>query len=540
MRMANIKRGVVMEFMKNQISSIKENILGYKHYKAIILGIVLSGILAHGEFLFEKKAVHDEIYAMFGTGISLTGGRWMLFLLGKLTSELFGDGLYSLTMINSCLAFICVACAVIIVSVLYKIESDILIFLMTTLAITIPAMTSALGFTYGVPYSMFGMLLAVCGSFVLCRKDEKNLSSQTIINSFIGILLVTCSIGVGQNLLGMSAAIILGYWSLSLVNDTRQYSWIQFIKDGLYYLFVLVASLVGYLVANSIMLKLTHCELSTYQGINNYGIGSINDYLNRLIHIYKEFFVPTQSTVSSYTGILKPIYELVVVIFAIYVIWTTVDLMKTDKARAMMHLIVIAVFPVAENLISLIVDPRETHLEALVYFPQICFFFLVAGLISLCEVKSTERRKSGLKKCAVVMLSIMVLANIRYDNICYMYADIEQNHAISYMQTLADRIQSMDGYTDQLPVVYINEYDKTVPQNSYKEQFADNYIVAPYGLDWINNYIWQKFMSYWVGYEPEVLDFRDSGIRQTVIDEMPNYPNDGSIQIIDDKIIVKF
>lgn len=102
---------------------------------------------------------------MFGTGISLTGGRWMLFLLGKLTSDLFGDGLYSLTLVNSCLAFLCVACSVMIISVLYKSESDILIFLATALAITIPTMTSALGFTYGVSYSMLGVLLAVCGSF---------------------------------------------------------------------------------------------------------------------------------------------------------------------------------------------------------------------------------------------------------------------------------------------------------------------------------------------------------------------------------------
>ena len=110
-------------------------------------------------------------------------------------------------------------------------------------------------------------------------------------------------------------------------------------------------------------------------------------------------------------------------------------------------------------------------------------------------------------------------------------------------------IKGTDGYTDETPVVYINEFNKE-DKSCVNEMMFDNIAISPYDNSnlGINSYNWQIQMYIYTGFPPidPYTGFQVSGqteddykYRPEVV-EMPCYPDCGSIQIIDGALIVKF
>ena len=63
----------------------------------------------------------------------------------------------------------------------------------------------------------------------------------------------------------------------------------------------------------------------------------------------------------------------------------------------------------------------------------------------------------------------------------------------------------------------------------------------PYGgvEGYTNNYRWKEFMLQWCGYSPTLADGKDFADLEEVR-EMPHYPDDGSIRVINGTLIVNF
>ena len=64
----------------------------------------------------------------------------------------------------------------------------------------------------------------------------------------------------------------------------------------------------------------------------------------------------------------------------------------------------------------------------------------------------------------------------------------------------------------------------------------------PYSKDvngYVNDYTWIKFMKQWTGYSPTVIDAA-AFAEIDEVKQMPSYPDDGSIAIINDTVVVKF
>ena len=136
--------------------------------------------------------------------------------------------------------------------------------------------------------------------------------------------------------------------------------------------------------------------------------------------------------------------------------------------------------------------------------------------------------------CVIFLYGILYF---RYDSGCYMDAEIKQKQAIVYFNSLISRIQSIDDYKDDYPVVFVNEAEKKEYGNALEE--CKWTPTNPYDLGIINSYNWRAYMKIWCNYFPETKDATDYIDDDRVV-VMPSYPDDGSICIIDDVIVVKF
>lgn len=129
----------------------------------------------------------------------------------------------------------------------------------------------------------------------------------------------------------------------------------------------------------------------------------------------------------------------------------------------------------------------------------------------------------------------------RYDNKCYLKASYVQAEAISYFTTLVTRIKSTEGYKDEYPVLYVNPGNISDLSLEKQEHFSEIRNDPYWDLDrYVNDFAWIRFMGVWCGYAPKysIIETKDC-MEQQILD-MASYPDDGSIKVIDETVVVKF
>ena len=143
------------------------------------------------------------------------------------------------------------------------------------------------------------------------------------------------------------------------------------------------------------------------------------------------------------------------------------------------------------------------------------------------------------RKAVAVVLLVMVVGNIYFDNTCYLKAEMEQQQAISSMTVLVSRIKSVEGYKDTLPVcfVFTGKQDKTMPAG---DDFFDVDLVS---FDKIiphhNRRNLRNILEHWCAFKPKYVNQKNFKNLDEV-KAMPDYPDDGSIRIIDDTVVIKW
>ena len=128
---------------------------------------------------------------------------------------------------------------------------------------------------------------------------------------------------------------------------------------------------------------------------------------------------------------------------------------------------------------------------------------------------------------------------IRYSNASWTKAYLVDEREMAYFTNLIGRIQSIEGYSEDLKIAYIGRYDKSLET---VELTSDLRLYSGQDTN-INDYSSNIYLQQFCGFNQETLDDSESNDlyrNSKEIQSMPNYPNDGSIKIIDGVIVVKF
>lgn len=77
-----------------------------------------------------------------------------------------------------------------------------------------------------------------------------------------------------------------------------------------------------------------------------------------------------------------------------------------------------------------------------------------------------------------------------------------QTQALSYYTALISEIKNTLGYTDEAPVVFVNEFEKKDKSFIGTDSRFDEISLTPYCEDsLINDYNWRDFMRQWCGFD---------------------------------------
>ena len=132
---------------------------------------------------------------------------------------------------------------------------------------------------------------------------------------------------------------------------------------------------------------------------------------------------------------------------------------------------------------------------------------------------------------------------IRFDNQCYMKETFQKQQAITFFTNLASRIRSAPGYSAETPVRFMNEWNIKDP-TLYEIEELDFIKLPPYNstiTEYLNAYSWAKFMERWCGFCPVYYwDPENDPADWPETQEMPHYPDDGSVRLINGVLTVNF
>lgn len=505
-------------------------------YKEIFIITFLWGILTHGIMFFNKFSFFDELHYMFGVGHTYPLGRWMLGIMEAISRFLFGSPLFSLPVLNGGLSLACIAASVCVIVKVLEIESKWSIVAISGIMVTFPTITCMFGYMYTAPYYMIGFLLGVTGVGIVCS------GKKTWYGVLAGSTLFACAIGVYQAFIPFMLCLVLFYLMNRILKE-RIGTWKELLKDSMYLASFCGLALAIYSVVLKIFLKCLNLQLSGYKGANQDGLllSDLEEYKWRIILAYQEFLHPSEEPEHKFWNLypwnMEKIYYILLVLIAVISVCFLFRLCKGRLKNAIWFAFLLLLLPFGTNFIFIMVDRWSVY--ALTNYGQVMIF-----VFFIWQMENMKFLKLKWNKWVYGMgIALMLFSGIsysRYANVCYLNAELMRNQMISYYSTLITRIQSLDGYTDELPVAFLNGGQKESLNWPQMEEFEEIAIECYRWNGTINDNSWVRFMEYYCGYQPETINDVTIYEENSQVKSMPSYPDDGGIQIIDGVIVVKF
>ena len=392
-----------------------------------------------------------------------------------------------------------------------------------------PMITALFAYMFTSHPYLIGLLMMTISACLICEKTRW-------WTKFAGICIGGAGVGIYQAFLPFWVSTILFFYIKETAEGEDTIS--VLIRRALVLLFCIAGVMLVYTAGNRFFLYKYRVELSAYQGIAQMGKMSFSMLLHRLGRAYREFFSPTREVFGDmYPGTLHAIYYLMLGIGCLLTLRMVIRIWKKSRGKAVLLVLLFALVPLGSNLIYLMVE-EEVH--ALMTYGQVMVFVLFVWLFDRLDLPSLKLRRVA-SLGAAMLLGMMALMYARYDNQCYLKDALHQQEAISYYTTLITRIKSLPGYKPEMKVLYANETDPEDP-TVYNIDELDFIRINPYwhnSMEYLHCPTWNTFMRVWCG---AVFPWEWDPYLDTLpeVQAMPSYPADGSIQIIDDVVVVKF
>lgn len=510
-----------------------------KILKLVLISVFIWGLIAHGFMFFNKISYHDDANNLYAIGVTVSSGRWMLYLMREIAEVIFGSSLYSIPLFNGLLSLLLLSVITFYIVKLLEINKKIYIVLLSGCLVTFPQITGMFGYMFTAPYYLLGTLLGIMGVYRI--RKEKNRISDYIIAT----VLLACSVGTYQAnisvILSMMVLVLLHDEVAVKTPDTQRYSIKRFILRCIELIVVSFAFMAVYLGMEQLFLILRGETLNEYQNINTFGVTSVSGYINRIVTAYKEFFWPTELSGArqAFPFISNALYKVLILVYIALMILPLTDHKAGYRCTGRIVFLML-VLPLACYFIFVMCDSSSIH--AVMIYGEAMFF---PGIIMLLEhydfdiqSKLISCKKIGIFSAIVLML--INLCYVRYSNTCYLKAEIVQSQFISYANNLIMRIEETEGYEPDMMVAYIGENEK-LTLNSYMDEEMYYISSNPYNFSTaVNDYAWRQTMALWCGFNPYVIDYSSELENNDIVKEMPVYPLNGSIKVVDDILVVKF
>lgn len=487
------------------------------------MAAALSGAVTHLYGLVNVLHNYDDIAQQpkgYGTGV--TSGRWLLSLMGDF-AERIGGG-YNLPTVNGLLFLLLIACSAGFLISALGIRNRKSAALVGGLFAVFPAAFSTLVFRYTAVYYGIGILLSVLAAWVLPRYKFGMPLSALCVAFSLGIYQAYVPVAIGI------AVLLLIRQALEEDVQLRELT-----RRGLRYCAALLFGFLLYLIFLRLSLKLYGTELSNYQGVDQMGKLSLRELPGLAWKAaYSVYMLPFQNYCGiSSSGVIRLAYFVIgcVSLLLLGVLLFRKARLGTFLAVAMLC----AVFPVAVNFI-VIMCPDGWIYTLMVY----AFVLIPCVPILLLEcLPQKDKFRSILERGICFVTAVLICAYAYQTNIQYMTLYYANRQVENYLSSMVAQVRMTEAFTTELKWAMIGEIEDPL-LGCYWEYELD-YGGIEYTDSLLRRYSWSDWIHNYYGYEIPVADEDQvAELRATAeVKRMPCWPNQGSIKVIGDTVVIK-
>lgn len=497
-----------------------------KQSKLAILGTLIVGYIVHGYMIFNKLSFHDDI-GIETVGSTYDLGRWMLGWLSNIVGAMFGN--YSLPGILGFLTLIWFALSSVLIIKLFDIKESISCVLVGALMVVFPTVTSLFGYMFTAAYFSFAFLGALWIVYLMNN-------TKKIWSIIVSIIVLACMLGIYQASIAITVCGFFFVLCMEVMYGNRNVK--DILGDILKYGITVLGGVILYIYINNVVLNKLGISMSSYKGMDSMGKIDLTKLLGGVKRAYESFFNTSGSLYID--GTSKIYYIALFLICSIFLYHVFIMMKKKDYYRLMIHISLLVTMPIAVNFMNILVE----DIYSLNQYTQVYIFIYLLVLVEK-EIKPYINSLPKMKHFYIVVASLMVYTVCSfayYDNKCYISAEIIERKTMSWFNGLIANIKDCDGYYDTAPIMWVNSGAATDSSYFGYSPLNNPEYVAPYGLvDLKNNYNWKSYVAMFCGfYMPEVdPDTQAQMMELEEVQNMPSYPNDGAIRVINGIVVVK-
>lgn len=512
--------------MKRVDHVVKEIYLTFSNtFKTTFISAIIFGFIAHMYMFTNKLPNFDDLIGINNFGVTFKNGRWFLWMVGAAAYHL--DLVFSLPWINGIITLFLLGVSAGILADLIGMKSRIANVFVGAAIVVFPSWTSTFFYMFTAPYYALAVLLATLSVWFVVHYKKRGL--------FSGILLA-CSLGIYQSYLPFIATFYVVLLFLMLFED--RYGYLDILKKSLWYLCNLVFGVVLYFVCMKLSLMITGQELNSYKGISSMGkleLARIPEILNEIGINFFGIFLNNNMEIS-YNYITKGMYLVLFVLDAALIASLFIRLLKRgDIFKAIETMVLAVVYIIAINLIYLMC---EDGIYSLMYFSYVFLILFSLALMDRILKQKEEKKLIIAEYIMVFMIASGILSYCHFANGQYISMQLSFEQASSYYTTMIAQIKSVEGYREDMKVVFSGEniVDKTLYHNEIMSTFSmsgrDDALADAYSK--------QNFILYYCGFDAETASVDIlTAQSKTVLEGMPTYPNEGSVRVLDNMVVVK-
>lgn len=491
-----------------------------KNSKQLIISFILIfwGFICHGYMFFSKLPNFDDSVSLYNKGLTLEVGRWFIPFTRFLSKGM------SIPIVIGLFSLICIVLSVWLVCDLLDIRSKIYVLVLGMLMISFPVVTGTFTFMFTADAYFLSLFFSCLSIWLVSKKSNA-------IRLVLSIILLAFSIGIYQAYYDVACALVCIYILLQLTKNKGEiFSKSGSCKNIVAMLCTLAGGMILYLLINKIVFYISGVEYETatlMELFQNIPKAIYDSYVNFISIFIKDF-----AGISYCRAVKVCLFGL----WLLFVIIYEVLIIKKGLWNIILGNVVLLILPIALNFINFAMINRE--MDTLMIYSYI---FIPILPFTLVYNKFTEVKLEYIYKVLISFL-IMILSwqYMLQSNRIYVGMDLAKSAAISYYTSIITEIKMTEGYRDDMPVVFLGENteDETVFNNG--EVYRGDVRGVMHLKRYINMYSRDSFMAYYCGFSPvKYSGSLEELEKQKEIKNMPYYPDDGAIAIVNDVLIVK-
>lgn len=508
-------------------SEVKTTYLKNTVFSQAALSALTAGLITHLFGLVTPLHNYDDIAQLpggYGTGI--TSGRWLLSLLGDLAGFLGMDA--NLPVVNGLLFLILIAVSAGLAAVSLQIKRKGFAVAIGALFAVFPTAASTLAFRYTAVYYGIGILMAVAAAWCLDRFP---------FGFILSALLTACSLGIYQAYVPMTISLfVLQLMGHSMRSDA---SLKNLIYRGFRCCGNLILGLIFYWILLQICLRLYGTQLSNYQGMDQMGSLTLSQ-LPSLVKeaIYSLCIMPLRSYCNlADLPLIRISYWLLAVSSIGLIGWFFAA--GKNKLNAFFALTMVALMPLAVNFI--VVMCPESYIYTLMVYSFVfvpCLPMVMWERLEECQLLSRIGKLLSGRMISWI-LAIMIgcygyQTNASYATMYYTNRQIE-----NYLSTVIAQVRMTDGFRADQKWVFLGEFDDPLLNTLWQYEFT---LGGTEDTVWmLRRYSWYEWIHHYYGYRVPMVS-QEATMQVAALPEvaaMACWPNSGSIQIINDQVVIK-